>query len=154
VPTRGSEVDLRAPPEDLDERIEWFGRVSDRLVLLEEYSLPDLVFAVGQIEASVRDHLARTESLPPRPVARASGTEGLDELLRRDHARFHVSLEQLDWLLRIVSAEDHGGNRQALGQYGRLFTEALRQHRAEERPGVGSPGRLRAGRPGPLAEKP
>jgi hypothetical protein len=44
-------------------------------------------------------------------------------------------------LLRIVERDDHGGNRQALGQYGRILAEALKEHRALERPvpGQGPP---------------
>jgi len=44
-----------------------------------------------------------------------------------------TSIEQLWWFYRVVEGEDHGGHRQALGQYGRILAEALRRHRAEER---------------------
>ncbi len=54
--------------------------------------------------------------------------------LAREHERFRTSVDQLVAILAVVEQDDHGGHRQALGQYGRIFTEALRLHRTDERP--------------------
>ncbi len=45
---------------------------------------------------------------------------------------------QLHWLLGIVERDNHGGNRQALGQYGLLVAESLRQHLQLPDPAPGS----------------
>ncbi len=151
---RSGEVDPRSPPVRLDDRINWFGRVSDRLVLLEESSLPDVAYAVGQIEVSVRDHLVRAAGGPPDPPRGDEARRRLAAILRSDHLIFSVSVEQLRWFLQIVEHEDHGGHRQALGQYGRVFVEALRRHRDDERRfGISGPNRL-VRTPVSLAEKP
>src|SRR5208282_256755 len=79
------QVDIRSPPPDLDGRIEWFGRVSDRLVLLEEYPLSDIAFAVDQIAASVHDHLREVAGNPERRDGIAGPSTGPAALLRADH---------------------------------------------------------------------
>ncbi len=91
--------------------------------------------------------MLRTGSARICPPTRIDARRGL----AADHERFRTSVQQLWWFYAIVEREDHGGNRQALGQYGRLVCEALRRHRAEER-GVGGfdpvgDGARRAGLP-------
>jgi hypothetical protein len=120
-------------PEEFDAVLDWFERVSSALVLLAEFPLEEVERAVREFESRVRRHVRESGSRldasapPPGPAADARA------LLRADHAWFATSIEQLDWFFRIVANEDHGGHRQALGQYGRVFTEALRRHRADER---------------------
>ena len=54
--------------------------------------------------------------------------------LQQDHQRFQTSAEQLYWFWAIVKTDDHGGNRQALGQYWKVVLEALATHLKEEVP--------------------
>jgi hypothetical protein len=120
-------------PEDFDETVDWFEHLSSRLVLLADFPLADLERAVLAFEARVGRHVREfaswldTTNPAPGRVAEARA------LLRADHAWFGTSTEQLGWFFRIVASEDHGGHRQALGQYGRVFTESLRRHRVDER---------------------
>jgi hypothetical protein len=122
----------RAPPE-FDDLVDWFEQISTNLVLLEDYPRDDLRTAIDRFEAGVRAHLRSYDlrlNLPRTPPKELSDVRAL---LRSDHAWFQISLEQLEWFYRIVEGEDHGGHRQALGQYGRVFAEALRRHRLDER---------------------
>ncbi len=123
-----------APPQ-FDALVEWVDRVSRDLVLLEDYSLEEVSSWVGAVDQGVRHHLTLYGRLRPpdggRPGADALAT--LRRTLEDDHARFRVSLEQLRWFHQVVVHDDHGGNRQALGQYGRVLAEALRRHRDDER---------------------
>ncbi len=123
-------IAVRSPPRGFDDLVDWFDQFSANLVLLEEYDREDVRFAVEAIDRGVREHLRSfaagdPATGAPRPASFA--------VLEADHARFLVSLEQLRWFYRIVEGEDHGGHRQALGQYGRVLTEALRRHRRDER---------------------
>jgi len=133
VAPASSRLDPRSPPVEFDELVEWFDRFSTNLVLLEEYAPMDIRTVTRGFGNAVREHLssfdAYLEHLPPPPGALAPSRA----VLRSDHARFSESLEQLEWFERIVEGEDHGGHRQALGQYGRVLAEALRRHRTEER---------------------
>jgi hypothetical protein len=129
------EVDIHAPPARLDDLIEWFDRVSYRLVLLEEYTVPDVDAAIRCLEGAVRAHLDAEEVRPSgRPTPPADPRLG--RLIAADHVRFPDSLEQLRWFYRRVTEApigEAGGHRQALGQYGRVLAEALRRHRQDER---------------------
>lgn len=127
------EVDIRAPPGDLDGLIDWFDRVSLGLVLLEEYPRPDLVHAVDRLDAAVRDHLRRALGEGATSPPNGGELTGLAGVLASDHARFVVSLGQLGWFLQRVTEDEAGGHGQALGQYGRVLAEALRRHRDDER---------------------
>ncbi|MGI0155038.1 MAG: hypothetical protein ACREDE_02715 [Thermoplasmata archaeon] len=128
---------IHDPPSDFDDLVDWFDRISTSLVLLEEYALPEVRAAIRVFGRAVRDHVHAFDPALA-PAARApSALAGARATLRSDHARFSISLEQLDWFLGIVEHEDHGGHRQALGQYGRVVAEALRRHRAEERAYLG-----------------
>jgi hypothetical protein len=113
--------------------VEWFERVSYRLVLLEEYSLEDIRRAREAFDAAVRRHLQGHVPHIELSVPLPADLSERRTVLRADHAWFAVSLDQLRWFYRIVEGEDHGGHRQALGQYGRVFAEALQRHRVEER---------------------
>lgn len=126
-------VDIRRPPSELSALVEWFDAVSYRLVLLEEYPLDEVQGAVDRFTAALAGHLARSVPSPGR-LRRGSrpGPSPGDAPLEREHERFAVSIEQLRWLLGVLEREDHGGHRQALGQYGRILTESLRHHLVEE----------------------
>ncbi len=142
--------DVVSPPGDLDGLVEWFDRVCSGLVLLDALPLLDVRAAVTALASAVTDHCAHPGG-PGRPPARA--TVVWDRSLRElaaDHERFRTSVQQLWWFYGIVEREDHGGNRQALGQYGRLVCEALRRHRAEERRVGGTGPSGRAAPPVPL----
>ncbi len=124
-------VDLRRAPGEIDPLVRWLQTASDGLVLLAAYPREDLqsmVRAVGHVVAAHSREYDRRRGTPPPPGDRAATWA----LLRADHAWFGVSVEQFAWFLGIVEHEDHGGHRQALGQYGRLLAEALRRHRTVE----------------------
>jgi hypothetical protein len=127
-------------PHEFDEVVDWFEHVSTALVLLAEFPLSEVERATREFERRVRGHLEefgrKLDQTRPSPGVAADARA----LLRADHAWFGTSIDQLDWFYRIVANEDHGGHRQALGQYGRVFTEALRRHRAEERAYLGGAG--------------
>lgn len=133
VPFPRPEVDIAHPPADLDALIDWFERVSYRLVLLEEYRLNEIRSSLDSLDRSVRDHLRSTGGFRRRTGPSDSSKEELERLLMADHAWFRTSLEQLWWFFAVVEEDDHGGNRQALGQYGRVLAESLRRHRQMER---------------------
>jgi hypothetical protein len=118
---------------EFDDAVERFERKSCELVLLEERSLGDVQIDIREFEQRVREHV-RTFEIPAAPVAPSPPELSESQrILVSDHAWFTISVEQLDWFLAIVEREDHGGHRQALGQYGRVFAEALRRHRNDER---------------------
>ncbi len=125
-------VDVRRPPREFDALIDWFERVSYRLVLLEEYPLDALRSMVRAVDDAVADHCRIEEPLLAAMPVRTPEERTLARVLSADHAWFRTSTEQLDWFLSVVVGEDHGGNRQALGQYGRILAESLRRHRADE----------------------
>lgn len=127
------EVDIRAPPSAFDPIVDWLEAWSYRLVLLEEYPLSDVRAALEVVAKAVREHRASTEGwlAPLRDSDEA--TARIVRVLLSDHEWFETSLEQFDWFFRVVEREDHGGHRQALGQYGRVFAESLRRHRRDER---------------------
>lgn len=126
-------LDLGHPPDGLAELADWFDAMSTGLVLLEPYPLPDIRRAAANFRDEVRMHTTTSEArieglaLPPDRTIRS-----LREIVRSDHRWFEISFEQLDWFLAIAEKEGHGGNRQALGQYGRLLAEAMRRHLADE----------------------
>jgi hypothetical protein len=132
VPFPRPAVDIRRPPEGFDRLVDWFERVSYNLVLLEDYGLEDVRRAVGRIAAAIEAHGHASD------VSSPGSTEGPPELMDRarilaaDHEWFRTSVEQLWWFFGVVEREDHGGHRQALGQYGRVLCESVRRHRAEE----------------------
>jgi hypothetical protein len=126
-------VDPHSPPAEFDAVVDWFERVCYNLVLLEEYPLLDVRQAVRTLERSVREHLAALDAALTRSASIPAELTEARTLLRTDHAWFLVSLEQLEGLYHVVEGEDHGGHRQALGQYGRVLAEALRRHRSDER---------------------
>ncbi len=125
--------DARAPPPGFDAFVDWFERVSDRLVLLETYPLDDLRTWVGAVGERVRRHARPEDPLLASLCLGLPGLASRAELLIADHAWFQTSTEQLAWFLAVVEREDHGGHRQALGQYGRVYAESLRHHRDRER---------------------
>lgn len=126
-------VGRAVPPVELDRLIDRFDAFCDHLVLLEEYSLAQIRTALETIRGPVELHCrAGWEGVEER----ARDVPGAPELYQRltaDHARFDDSLGQLDWYCAILARENHGGHRQALGQYGRVLAESFRRHREEER---------------------
>lgn len=125
-------VDIHRPPEGFDALVDWFERLSYHLVLLEDYALEDVRGAVAWIAAAIEAHGRASEVNPPEPLDGSPELRDRARILRADHEWFQASVEQLWWFFGAVEREDHGGNRQALGQYGRVLCEAVRRHRAEE----------------------
>jgi hypothetical protein len=124
--------------EELDDLLDPFERLSSGLVLLEEVPLERLRASVARFAATILRHSERSLATDP-PGARTSDPGGASHRLRTEHERFLTSADELLGLLAVVGRDDHGGHRQALGQYGRILVESLRRHRAEER--AGGPGR-------------
>ncbi len=122
------------PTADFDSVVAAFERFADGLVLLEPYPLATVRATVDRFERAVRGHLETSDrgSAPPNS-------------LRGEHERYATSLAQLRWFLAIVERDDHGGNRQALGQYARVFAESLRVHRRDERAATAPPPRAPRG---------
>lgn len=154
VPFPRPTVDIRHPPQGFDALIDWFDRVSTNLVLLEEYELEDIRRSVGWVAAALEAHGRSTETPPTGSLEGPVELRDRARILAADHEWFRTSVGQLWWFFGVVEREDHGGHRQALGQYGRVLCESVRRHRAEE---VGY-GRLEGLPPirdeGPAAGKP
>jgi hypothetical protein len=141
------------PPTRLPELIPWFEEFCRGLVRLSRPSLSEIRAAVSAVEVALRAGAPK----PSNPGARGV-----------DAGPWREALGQLHWLLGIVEHDDHGGNRQALGQYGLLVAESLRGHFLPADPSVpmaaGDPrsrrttgpsgGSLRAGVGGKLKRPP
>jgi len=127
------QVDVRRPPAEFDDLVEWLEGWSYRLVLLEGYALDDLRTAIRAVESSVEGHRKSTEPWLARLLEGDTETSRVTRVVLHDHEWFQTSLEQFWWFFRVVEGEDHGGHRQALGQYGRVLAESLRRHRRDER---------------------
>ncbi len=133
MPFRGPEADPAVSPDSFEAKVDWLERWSYGLVLLEEYPLGDLEVAVTEVERAVRAHRASSEGWVTRLLVADELTAQGAQVVLSDHERFETSIEQLRWFLGAVVEEDHGGHRQALGQYGKVLAEALRRHLADER---------------------
>lgn len=127
------EVDLRTPPGTFEEVIDWMEQWSLGLVLLEEYPLSEVRTALKAVERAVRAHRTSADRWVAPLRTADEETARRARVIMSDHEWFETSLEQFWWFVRVVETEDHGGNRQALGQYGRVLAEALRRHRRDER---------------------
>jgi hypothetical protein len=127
----------RGREEVLDREMERFDRFATALVHVEPCTLGELRRAVERFSLFLGRHLDAERRR--RPQAGSSPAEPVTRRLQLEHDRFRSSLEQLRELLAVVEQDDHGGHRQALGQYGRILVEALRIHRADERRGGGPP---------------
>lgn len=134
MPAPHAALDPAHPPTRLEEAVDGFESMSTGLVLLEPYPLPEVRQAIAAFHGAVRTHSTIAESrlseeLAPHDLASRS----LLAIVRSDHRWFEISFEQMDWFLRIAEGDGHGGNRQALGQYGRILAEAVRRHLSDER---------------------
>ena len=125
-------VDLTAPPVDLDRLLDGFDTFSSRLVLLEEYSIEEVRAALDALRGPVLRHCHAGWEEEETRARNVPGAAELLRILRADHERFSTSIGQLDWFCAILARENHGGHRQALGQYGRVLVESFRRHRADE----------------------
>ena len=132
------------PEGALDAELEAFDRFATALVRLEPFTLDEVRVEVRRFAAAVEHHLRASRPHQSRTGSSRSQRPAIGGRLDREHERFRTSVEELRLLLQVVERDDHGGHRQALGQYGRIFVEALRLHRGDERlPAVGD----RAGTP-------
>lgn len=131
------------PPERLRlaRAVEGFDRLANSLVRLEPLPFQQVRREVERFAGEVERHLVGAAPgawPPPQGPDRAPR-----DRLAAEHERFRSSVEQLRGLLDVIEGDDHGGHRQALGQYGRLLAEALRLHLADEarqEPSSPSPG--------------
>jgi len=122
----------RSAPEGLAATTDWFESLSYGLVLLEPYPLEDLQAAVQAFRGRMIAHTAAWGAERWVPRGGDPFAARLYRVVVSDHAWFETSFDQLRWFLGIVENEDHGGHRQALGQYGRLVSEAVRRHLGDE----------------------
>ncbi|HYB63023.1 MAG TPA: hypothetical protein VEE86_01190 [Thermoplasmata archaeon] len=135
--------DLERHDADLDDAVERFDRFAAGLVRLEPFSLEEVRRSVGTFVGRVERHLREHGGGGPPP----SGEPRPRQPVRRgpdlglEHERFRSSIVELSAYLAVVERDDHGGHRQALGQYGRIFAEALRLHRGDERAETARTGR-------------
>ncbi len=116
--------------------------LSDGLVLLHAIAATTLERSVAKLETVLKEHQTAFGAWTshrrfPGPDARVA------DLVRGDHGTFFSSIDQLHWLLGIVRRDDHGGNRQALGQYWRVLLEAMGRHSDDERTLVNGSARSR-----------
>jgi hypothetical protein len=121
------------PTEPLDSEIQRFEAFADGLVRLEPHPFAELRAEVERFALAIEHHLGGIGDGRSPKAGHRFRPGGARQRLAAEHERFRASLAELRGLLAIVKGDDHGGHRQALGQYGRLVTEALRLHRAEER---------------------
>jgi hypothetical protein len=114
------------------------GELADGLVRLVPYPRREIWAAIGALEHGLLEvHVPSWErQLFPLPEGTAVGSVAV-EVVRREHAIFPRSVQQLRWFYGVVEREDHGGHRQALGQYWRLVLEALARHLGDERASLG-----------------
>jgi hypothetical protein len=111
--------------------------LADGLVHLHPYPLAEVGEALHALARELlRGHAPRWEEiLGGLPGGSRVGSVSV-EVLRREHTIFPQSIEQLGWFFDVVVREDHGGHRQALGQYWRLVLESLGRHLGDERSAV------------------
>jgi hypothetical protein len=107
--------------------------LAERLVRLEDVPLPELDREVRLLRRSLLfEHSRGTEPWLRDMERQAPAQAHRVDRLRSDHRIFRSSMEQLEWFRSIVEAEDHGGNRQALGQYWKILIESILRHLEEE----------------------
>jgi hypothetical protein len=118
---------------EIDTALADFERFASSLVHLEPRPLDAVRQGVEQFVAVVQRHLDGRATTDGQRSTAAEGAVTLTDRLGLEHERFRASLEGLRGLLAVVVGNDHGGHRQAPGQYGRVLAEALRSHRADGR---------------------
>ncbi|MCI4319819.1 MAG: hypothetical protein L3J87_04090 [Thermoplasmata archaeon] len=104
-------------------------RHSEELVALAPTPVHDVRRSVANLEAEL------LEAHPPLVARwlRESDLTGAEaDRLASDHRWFPEGFAEIRGLLDVVERDDHGGNRQAVGQYGRILLEAIRRHLSEE----------------------
>ncbi|MGC2034299.1 MAG: hypothetical protein WA761_02500 [Thermoplasmata archaeon] len=106
--------------------------VADGLVLLHDPPFQVLQEEVERLRQRLLQHHPRSVEWILRELETAGGDRAASRRIRSEHERFTSSLGQLDWLLSIVRENDHGGNRQALGQYWRILLGSIVPHVEEE----------------------
>jgi hypothetical protein len=123
--SRGVPQAAQFPPELIDR----LDASSVRLVLLHEQALDTVARESEALREAVREHRRAFDggTLPLTNV-----TQVRRRRLALEHDWFESSFEEFSALLDVVRSNDHGGNRQALGQYGKLLAEAVRLHLREE----------------------
>jgi hypothetical protein len=106
--------------------------IADGLVLLHDHPLRVLQREADRLRQRLLGHHPGSMEWMLRETEAAGGDRAASRRIRSEHERFTSSLAQLDWLLTIVRENDHGGNRQALGQYWRILLGSMVPHMEEE----------------------
>ena len=125
-------VDSSSIREPLDHGLDGFDRFCLSLVKVEPHPLAEVRGRVLEFAQCLEDHLNRCDRRGSVVELRPASSASQELRLTTEHDRFRSSGAELRGLLAVVEREDHGGHRQALGQYGRILVEALRAHRADE----------------------
>jgi hypothetical protein len=98
---------------------------------LQQLDLPFLANEIARLDQQLIDlHLPHWERVWSR--TKAADREVRIDRIRSEHVRFRTSIRQLRWSFSIVLSKNHGGNRQALGQYWMLVLDSLLQHLDDE----------------------
>ncbi len=144
---------LRSTPDVLRELLPSSRRLAERLVLLEEVPAAEILAGVDRVQRALEEHAERADPLLAALDGHRLPGRVPPELLRDEHRIYPESVRQLRWFLDIVLRDDHGGNRQALGQFWTLLSESLHHHLEDEGAyldavGAGPAGRRRTRGPG------
>jgi hypothetical protein len=103
------------------------------LVRIEPVTLGTIATEVDAIErALLGDHPRTVDPFLAEAPALPDRTERLRLVLIEEHRRFPESIGQLRWFWGVVRNEDHGGHRQALGQYWAILLESVVRHLEDE----------------------
>jgi len=124
--------------------------LAEELVRLEDFSLAVLRDEILALRGSVGEgHSSLMKLAWNSPEPGVLDTKAVAQL-ESDHARYRTSLDQLEWFLAVVARENHGGHRQALGQYWKILLESLVTHVTEESRLLRSTRRVSTHRPKPV----
>jgi hypothetical protein len=103
------------------------------LVRIEPIALGTIASELDAIERElVRDHPRALDPFLARAEAAPNGSQELRKVLIGEHGRFPESIDQLRWFYGVVLHDDHGGHRQALGQYWAILLESVARHLEDE----------------------
>jgi hypothetical protein len=100
-----------------------------RLVKLETQSLEEVEGQLTDVHTALQLH---RQDIAEGRIMIPKTSYARWRRISMEHEWFEQSFEEFAHLLAVVRKDDHGGNRQALGQYGKLLVEAIRIHLREE----------------------
>lgn len=123
---------VRATHADLVALLKTTEPIAERLVLLSALPVEEILSAADRVQSTLVAHTDRADAFLRSLRGQRLTGRVPPELLLHEHRIFPDSARQLRWFLDLVLRDDHGGNRQALGQYWKLLCEALAKHLEDE----------------------